>query len=328
MFENKTVLITGGTGSLGRALTKKLLEFPVKAIRIFSRDEWKQYEMKSEFTDKRLRFLIGDIRDKERLSRSLEDVNIVIHAAALKQVPIIEYNPIEAVKTNVYGAQNLIECCLDKNIETVLAVSTDKAVSPLNTYGATKHLMERLFVSANNFKGNKITKFLCVRYGNVLGSRGSILPVILDQINQKKKITITNPKMTRFNITMDEALELIFRALKSGSGGEIFVPKLKSYQVDILKNTILELLNKKIDTKIIGIRPGEKFHETLINEDEIRNSYETKNDYVIFDQITTLPKKSSSKLKKSQLIDKYSSDKVDLLTSVELKQILKSNNLI
>ena len=215
MFDGKVVLITGGTGSLGTALTKKILETNVTTIRIFSRDEWKQVQMESKFNDERLRFFIGDVRDKERLSRALENVDIVIHAAALKQMPVAEYNPFEAVKTNIIGTENLIESCLDNNVETVLAIGTDKAVAPLNTYGATKLLMERLFVSANFYKGEHKTKFLCVRYGNVMGSRGSIIPVFVNQIKDKKKITITDPNMTRFNILMSEALNLIFRALKN-----------------------------------------------------------------------------------------------------------------
>ena len=221
MFDGKKVLITGGTGSLGKALTKKLLKTNVNTIRIFSRDEWKQEQMQSEIKDERLRYFIGDVRDKERLSRALEDVDIVVHAAALKVMPVAEYNPFEAVKTNVIGSENLIEACLDNNVELVLAIGTDKAVSPVNTYGATKLLMERLFVSANFYKGNHNIKFLCVRYGNVLGSRGSIVPIFANQIKTGKKITITDPNMTRFNITMDNALELIFRALKNGNGGEI-----------------------------------------------------------------------------------------------------------
>jgi UDP-N-acetylglucosamine 4,6-dehydratase/5-epimerase len=328
MFEDKTILITGGTGSLGRALTKKLLEFPVKSIRIFSRDEWKQHEMKSTFMNKKLRFLIGDIRDKERLSRSLEDVDIVIHAAALKQVPIIEYNPMEAVKTNVNGAQNLIECCLDQNVKIVLAVGTDKAVSPLNTYGATKLLMERLFVSANNFKGSHDTKFLCVRYGNVMGSRGSIIPILINQINTGKKFTITDPTMTRFNITMDAALELIFRALKNGIGGDVYVPKLKSYLVDDLTNAVSELTNLKNEIEIIGIRPGEKLHEILISEDEIRNTFETKDDYVIFDQTNLNTPNLHSTFSKSKMTCKYSSDNVELLSIEQLKNIIKSQKLL
>ena len=235
MFDGKKVLISGGTGSLGRALTKKLLDTNVEAIRILSREEWKQIQMQSEFSDKRLRFLVGDVRDKDRLLHALEDIDIVFHTAALKHVPIAEYNPFEAVKTNIYGSQNIIEACLDKNVSIALAVGTDKAVSPLNTYGATKLLMERLFISANNYKGKHKINFLCVRYGNVLGSRGSLVPKMVQQILSGKKVTITDPQMTRFNITMDHSLELIFRALKNGVGGEVFVPKLKAYSVGDVK---------------------------------------------------------------------------------------------
>jgi len=329
LFTGKKILITGGTGSLGRALTKRLLETDVDMIRIFSREEFKQIEMQSAFNDKRLRFLIGDIRDKERLSRALEDVNIVIHAAALKQVPVAEYNPFEAVKTNVYGSQNLIEACLDKNVEMVLAVGTDKAVSPFNTYGATKFLMERLFVSANFYKGNHNIKFLCVRYGNVLGSRGSVAPKFINQITRGEKITITDPTMTRFNITMNQALELILRVIKSGEGGEIFVPKLKSYQLGDLKDALLELLNAKNESEIIGVRPGEKFHESLISKDEIRNTFEMEKDYIILDEnIENTSAISKIKLKKPSFNHEYSSDKVEKLTKMELKEILQNEKII
>ena len=323
MFEGKKILITGGTGSLGTALTKRLLETNVDTIRIFSRDEWKQVKMESEITDKRLRFFIGDIRDKDRLSRALKDVNIVIHAAALKQMPVAEYNPFEAVKTNVLGTENLIESCLDNNVELVLGIGTDKAVSPVNTYGATKFLMERLFVSANFFKGKQKIKFLCVRYGNVLGSRGSIVPVFVNQIKSGKKITITDPLMTRFNIAMDEALNLIFRALQNGKGGEIFVPKLKAYKVGDMKDAIVEGLNSNIESEIISIRPGEKIHEFLINYDELRNTFENDNDYVIVDkQLQDSEFNKNNNLVPTTLNQPYSSDKVQLLTKDELKEIL------
>ena len=219
MLDGKKVLITGGTGSLGTALTRRLLTTNVDTIRIFSRDELKQVEMSSKFNEKRLRFLIGDVRDKERLMHALEDIDIVIHAAALKHVPVIEYNPFEAVKTNVNGSQNLIEACLKNNVEKVIAIGTDKAVAPLNTYGTTKLLMERLFVSANYYKGNHKTSFTCVRYGNVLGSRGSIVPLFVKQIKNNQNVTVTDPTMTRFNITMDKALDLILRAIENGKGG-------------------------------------------------------------------------------------------------------------
>jgi len=329
VFDGKKVLITGGTGSLGSALTKKILESNVDTIRIFSRDEWKQTQMESDFTDDRLRFLIGDVRDHDRLSRALEDIDIVIHTAALKQVPVAEYNPFEAVKTNVNGSQNLIDACLENDVQVALAVGTDKAVSPLNTYGATKLLMERLFVSANYYKGFHKTKFLCVRYGNVLGSRGSLVPKLTQQIKNGKKITITNPNMTRFNITMVQALQLIIHALENGSGGEIFVPKLKAYKVGDMKNAILELMNSSAETEEISMRPGEKVHESLINSDEIRKTFETNDNYIILekeDKIFQSSKQNS--YEKTKLQEQYSSDKVSLLTVKEIKEILTHENLI
>ena len=329
MFDGKKVLITGGTGSLGTALTKKLLQTNVDTIRIFSRDEWKQAQMQSEFKDKRLRYLIGDVRDKERLSRALEDIDIVIHAAALKQMPVAEYNPFEAVKTNIIGTQNLIESCLDNGVESVLAVGTDKAVSPVNTYGATKLLMERLFVSANFYKGNHKTKFLCVRYGNVLGSRGSIVPIFINQIKSGKKITITDPLMTRFTITMDQALELIFRALKNGIGGEIFIPKLNAYKVGDIKDAILDLLNGSNETEIISVRVGEKIHESLVSLDELRNTFEINEDYVIIDkQLQDSGYLKDNGLIQTKLCNQYSSDKVDILSVDELKELLVSQKLV
>lgn len=328
MFENKKILITGGTGSLGKALTKKLLETGADVIRIYSRDEWKQTQMQSELNDNRLRFFIGDVRDKERLSRALEDIDIVIHAAALKQVPVAEYNPFEAVKTNVYGAQNVIESCLDSGVKIAIAIGTDKAVSPLNTYGATKLLMERLFVSANFWKGDKDIKFLCVRYGNVLGSRGSVVPIFVEQIKSGRKITVTDPTMTRFNITMDQALNLIFRAIKNGSGGEIFIPKLKAYTVELVKDALLELLNSTNETEEIPIRPGEKIHEALINKFELRNTFETDEDYVIINEHPLGSHPNSHNWKKTQLSKPYTSDSVDLLTKEELKKILISEKIV
>jgi len=329
MFDGKKVLITGGTGSLGTALTTKLLQTNVETIRIFSRDELKQSQMQLEFKDKRLRYLIGDVRDKERLFRALEDIDIVIHAAALKQMPVAEYNPFEAVKTNVIGSQNLIETCLDNDVETVLAVGTDKAVSPVNTYGATKLLMERLFVSANFYKGNHKTKFLCVRYGNVLGSRGSIVPIFVNQIKSGKKITITDPSMTRFTITMEQALELIFRALQNGNGGEIVIPKLNAYRVGDIKDAILDLMKSSIETEIISIRAGEKIHESLVGNDELRNTFERDGDYVVIDkQLYDLEDFNKKDLVQTNLKHQYSSDKVDILSVDKLKALLTNEKLI
>jgi len=329
MFDGKKVLITGGSGSLGKAITKRLLNTNVDTIRIFSREEWKQVEMQSNFQDKRLRFLIGDIRDKERLDRALEDIDIVIHAAALKHVPIAEYNPFEAVKTNVNGTQNLIDGCLEKGVEVAIAIGTDKAVAPLNTYGATKLLMERLFVSGNYHKGYHKTRFLCVRYGNVLGSRGSIVPTFVNKIKEGQKIKITDPNMTRFNITMNEALELIFRGLEYGVGGEIFIPKLKSYRLDDITDAIIELSKLETEKEIIGARAGEKYHESLISKDEIRTTLETDNDYIIFEDPTQAPYANPNlKFTKSKLTEEYSSDKVELLTKNEIINLLSKEKLI
>ncbi len=326
MFDGKKILITGGTGSLGKALTKRLLKTDVETIRIFSRDELKQVQMQSEFDDKRIRFLIGDVRDKERLLRAFEDIDIVVHAAALKHVPVAEYNPFEAVKTNVYGSENVLNACLDKNVELALAIGTDKAVSPFNTYGATKLLMEKLFISGNYYKGKQREnlKFLCVRYGNVLGSRGSIVPTLSKQVLDGKKITITDPNMTRFNITMTQALDLIFRAIKNGDGGQVFIPKLKAYRVEDMKDAIVDLMDAKNDVDVISVRPGEKFHEVLINKDEIRNSLESEMDYIIFDEKMN----NKNSLPFANLIDQYSSDKVELITKNELKDILLAENLL
>jgi len=330
MFENKKILITGGTGSLGTALTAKLLKENVDTIRIFSRDELKQSQMESHFNDERLRFLIGDVRDKERLEKAVEDVNIVIHTAALKQVPVIEYNPFEAIKTNVQGAQNLVEACLNKDVEFALAIGTDKAVSPFNTYGATKLLMERLFVSANYYKGDHKTKFACVRYGNVLGSRGSIIPKFIEQIMSGNKITITDPNMTRFSITMDQALDLIFRVIKNAVGGDVHIPKLDAYRVGDIKDVLLDLMDSKNEEERIPVRIGEKHHEILINTHEIRNTYENQdNDYVIYEnQFAKDQSKNIPNSKKTTLTAEYSSDKVKTISKEELKENLSKQNFI
>ncbi len=327
MFRNKIILITGGTGSLGSTLTKYLLKTDVKTIRIFSRDELKQTDMRSKIMDKRLRFFIGDIRDKERLSRAMEDVDIVFHTAALKQVPVAEYNPFEFVKTNIQGSQNVIDTCLENNIELAVAVGTDKAVSPVNTYGATKLLMEKLFISANYYTGKHKTKFICVRYGNVLGSRGSILPLIIKKIKTKQQIPITDASMTRFNITMKEAIKLILRAVQEGKGGEIFIPKLKAYRVGDLKNAVVQIVDKKSSTKKIPVRPGEKFHESLISKDEMNYVFESKKDYIVYNLVEDIISKKHN-YKKINLKKEYSSDNADLLTVDQIKEIIKKDNLI
>ena len=329
MFKGKKILITGGTGSLGTALTKRLLKENVSVIRIFSRDELKQTQMEDKIQDDRLRFLIGDVRDKDRLSRAMENIDIVFHTAALKHVHVAEYNPIEAIKTNVIGTQNVIQSCLDNNVKMAVAIGTDKAVSPLNTYGATKLLMEKMFTAANFSKGEHKIDFLSVRYGNVLGSRGSVVPKFIEQVQEGEKITITDPKMTRFNITMKQAIDLIFRAVKNGKNGEVFIPKLKAYSVDELKNAIIELIGKKIKVQKIPIRPGEKFHEMLINKDEMTYAFESKEDYIIRSPgVDSSPDVKLQNLKKVKFTESYSSDNVELISKQELKKIILKEKLL
>lgn len=332
MFEGKKVLITGGTGSLGQALTSRLLTLKVDTIRIFSRNESKQIDMESKFQhDDRLRFLIGDIRDLPRLERALEDIDIVFHAAALKHVPVVEYNPFEAVQTNVIGSQNVINACLKENVEIAICVGTDKAVSPLNAYGATKLLMEKLFTTASNYlnKERYKTKFIALRYGNVLGSSGSVVPKFIEQLNKGENLTITDPNMTRFSITMDEALDFIIESTIHGHGSEIFVPKMRSYSVDDLKQALFELVGNGKETKI-PIRPGEKMHETLINEDEMRYAWEFGNKYVIFNPMKSDEeiKRSYKKIEKVNYLKQYSSDEVERIPKDELKKIITKSKLL
>ena len=336
MLNNKTILITGGTGSLGQALTKRLLKLDVKAIRIFSRNESKQVEMEAKFDDKRLRFLVGDIRDKERLLTALEDVDIVFHAAALKHVPKIEYNPFEAIKTNVIGSQNVIDACIKNDVEKAICIGTDKAVSPFNTYGATKLLMEKLFVTAINYTNTQKhkTKFLAVRYGNVLGSSGSVIPKFIEQMKQKKGITITDPKMTRFSITMEEALELIMKAADLGNSSEIFIPKLKSYSINIVKESLIKLLGNT-EEEIIGIRPGEKLHEVLINNEEMRYTWEMDDLYIIFNPLQInekynpdLIQKQYKNIKRVDNMKEYSSENTEKISEDELQQKIQDAGLL
>lgn len=331
MLKNKKVLITGGTGSLGRALTKRLLETEVDAIRIFSRNENKQITMESEFDDERLRFLVGDVRDLPRLQRALEDIDLVFHAAALKHVPVIEYNPFEAIKTNVVGSQNVIDACLHENVEIAVGVGTDKAVSPLNTYGATKLLMEKLFVTANNYLNPERhrTKFIALRYGNVLGSSGSVVPKFIQQIKENKKITLTDLKMTRFSITMNEALDFILDSTFTGNGSEIFIPKLRAYAIEDIKNVLFDLL-KNTGEEFISIREGEKMHETLINFDEMRNTWELNSKYVIMPSSFNDKEieKRYHNIKKIESEKSYSSNLVEKIPVNELKEIIQNAGLI
>jgi UDP-N-acetylglucosamine 4,6-dehydratase/5-epimerase len=331
MFKDKTILITGGTGSLGKALTKKLLQFPVDTIRIFSRNESKQVDMENDLNDKRLRFLIGDIRDKERLETALEDIDIVFHAAALKHVPVIEYNPFEAIKTNVVGSQNVIDAALKQNVERAICIGTDKAVSPLNTYGATKLLMEKLFVSANNFSNPQKhrTVFLAVRYGNVVGSSGSVIPKFIEQSKDGNKITITDPNMTRFSITMEQALDFILECTVNGKASEIYIPKLKSYKIEDVKKAISEMIGDSGE-EIVGIRAGEKLHEVLINKEEMRYSWDIGNKYMISNPLREEKSiiESYQNISKIQNSTEYSSNNADRMTIDEIKETINRSGLL
>ncbi|OUU30609.1 MAG: UDP-N-acetylglucosamine 4,6-dehydratase (inverting) [Candidatus Endolissoclinum sp. TMED37] len=283
MYNNKSILITGGTGSFGKEFVRHILaKYSPKRIIIYSRDEMKQYEMEKIFPDTsitHIRYFIGDVRDYTRLKLAMENVDIVIHAAALKHVDKIEYNPFEAVKTNIIGAQNVIDSCFDCNVKKVIALSTDKAAAPINLYGATKLASDKLFVAANNYKGKKNIKFSVVRYGNVFASRGSVIPFFISQ-KDKGLLPITDKRMTRFNITLKEGVEFVSFCLKNMKGGEIFIPKISSYKlVDLAK-----AISPNIKLKIIGLRPGEKLHEEMITLTDSLNTIEFKKYFIIIPQ--------------------------------------------
>ncbi|MDD4957103.1 MAG: UDP-N-acetylglucosamine 4,6-dehydratase (inverting) [Candidatus Omnitrophica bacterium] len=280
MLNNSTILITGGTGSFGKKFTRMIFsKYHPKKVIIFSRDEFKQYRMGQDFpeTEFPIRFFLGDIRDKSRLYRAFEGVDYVVHAAALKQVPALEYNPTEAVKTNVDGADNIVDAAIDAGVKKVIALSTDKAVNPVNLYGATKLVAEKIFIAANAYAGDRV-KFSVVRYGNVVGSRGSVIPFYLDLSSRGiKEFPVTDERMTRFWITLDQGGDLVFKALKESVGGEVFIPKIPSMKLVDLARAI----EPECRLKHIGIRPGEKIHETLVSQDEARDTRDEGDVYVI-----------------------------------------------
>lgn len=279
MFNDKVVFITGGTGSFGRKYTEVLLkDYTPRKIIIYSRDELKQFEMAQQFNDKSMRYFIGDVRDQERLKIAMQGVDYVIHAAALKQVPAAEYNPTECIKTNIYGAENVIHAALYNNVEKVIALSTDKAANPINLYGATKLASDKLFVAANNFVGSRRTRFSVVRYGNVMGSRGSVIPYFKSLISQKAEyLPITHDKMTRFWITLESGVRFVLKNFERMYGGEIFVPKIPSMKISDLVSAIAP----EYPTRVIGIRPGEKLHEIMCPADDSHLTLEFFDHYVI-----------------------------------------------
>ena len=329
MLDNKTILITGGTGSFGKCFTKyALTHYNPKKIIIYSRDEFKQYLMQNEFKEyeSKMRYFIGDVRDKDRLKRAFEGVDYVIHAAALKQVPACEYNPNEAIKTNINGAQNVIDAALDSNVKKVVALSTDKAVNPVNLYGGTKLVSDKLFVAANAYAGNKDISFSIVRYGNVAGSRGSIIPLFNNIIkNGGTELPITDFRMTRFWISLTEGVELVIKALKEAKGGETFISKIPSFKVTDLAEAMLPGCAKKE----IGIRPGEKLHEIMVTPEDSFNTYEYDKHFIVYPQVVwndrQVPDLSGVKVEEG--FSYSSGNNKEWLTVEDIRELLKNVEL-
>ena len=329
MLNKKTILITGGTGSFGKSFTRYILgnHNPNKII-IYSRDEYKHFVMANEFSEyaNRLRFFIGDVRDKDRLRRAFEGVDYVIHAAALKQVPACEYNPNEAIKTNIHGAQNVIDAALDTEVTKVVALSTDKAVNPVNLYGGTKLVSDKLFIAANAYAGNKNINFSVVRYGNVAGSRGSVIPYFNDLINEgKDELPITDKRMTRFWISLTEGVELVVKALAEATGGETFISKIPSFKVTDLAQAMLP----GCKMPEVGIRPGEKLHEIMITVEDSTTTYEYDNHYIVYPQVIWNEKQKIN-LTGAKVNDgfAYSSDNnTEWLSIGQLREMVKAVDL-
>ena len=308
IFKNKTILVTGGTGSFGQKFIEQILKkYPPKKIIIYSRDEHKQFSMEKKYAgNDKMRFFIGDVRDLPRLKKAMENVDFVVHSAALKHVPTIEYNPFEAVKTNIMGAQNVIDAAISAKVKKVIALSTDKAAAPINLYGATKLASDKLFISANNLVGKKDIKFSVVRYGNVMGSRGSVIPYFLE-CRKTGSIPITDKKMTRFNITLDEGVHFVINCFSMMLGGELFVPKIPSFRIMDLAKAVAP----GIKTKVVGIRPGEKIHEEMITNSDSLHTLEFKKHFTIVpntkftslrkDQLMKILKSKGGKLRKKEL---------------------------
>lgn len=327
LLDNKTILITGGTGSFGKCFTKYVLEhYNPKKVIIYSRDEFKQSVMQGQFSEyaDKLRFFIGDVRDKERLYRAFEGVDYVIHAAALKQVPACEYNPNEAIKTNIHGAQNVIDAALDSNVKKVVALSTDKAVNPVNLYGGTKLVSDKLFIAANAYAGNKDINFSIVRYGNVAGSRGSIIPVFHNIIkNGGKELPITDYRMTRFWISLTQGVELVVKALEEAKGGETFISRIPSFKI----TDLAEAMAPGMRTVEVGIRPGEKLHEVMITAEDSATTYEYEKNFIIYPQMfwqeSKRPNPSGRKVEDGFY---YSSgNNTEWLTVEQIKELLKTD---
>ncbi|MCR5720226.1 MAG: UDP-N-acetylglucosamine 4,6-dehydratase (inverting) [Lachnospiraceae bacterium] len=329
MLNNKSILVTGGTGSFGKAFTRYVLNnYNPKKIIIYSRDEFKQFNMQNEFKEHadKLRFFIGDVRDKERLLRAFEGVDYVIHAAAMKQVPACEYNPAEAIKTNINGAQNIIDAALDRNVKKVVALSTDKAVNPVNLYGGTKLVSDKLFIAANAYAGSKDISFSLVRYGNVAGSRGSVIPFFKDLLDKgEKTLPITDYRMTRFWISLEQGVKLVIKALEEAKGGETFISKIPSFKI----TDLAKAMSPDCETKEVGIREGEKLHEIMITPEDSMTTYEYEDHYIVYPQMVwSDSKKTVPTGKKVESGFSYSSDNNNWWLSVdEIKELLKNTGL-
>ena len=328
MFQNKSILVTGGTGSIGNEIVRRVLQYEPRVVRVFSTDENALFNMEQELqSHPRVRFLVGDVRDVERVRRAVEGIDFVFHAAALKHVPLCEYNPFEAVKTNVLGTQNLIEAVMgNENIEKLITISTDKAINPVNVMGATKLLAERLTISANYYKGARKTVFSCIRFGNVLNSRGSVVPLFREQIKKGGPVTITDPNMTRFVMSIPEAINLVFKAAEIARGGEIFILKMPALCINDLAEVMIEELapqyghdSKSIMVEISGKRPGEKIYEELLTRDEALNASET-------DDLFIITQGAGNQQREKISIEEYRSDKdAVLLTKKEIKEMLRDD---
>lgn len=331
MLNNKTILITGGTGSFGKVFTKTVLQkYKPKKIIIYSRDEYKQFVMRQMFKeyDDVIRYFIGDIRDKERLYRALDGVDYIVHAAALKQVPACEYNPFEAIKTNIHGAQNIVDAAIDKKVTKVVALSTDKAVNPINLYGATKLASDKLFIAANAYVGAKNTVFSVVRYGNVAGSRGSVIPFFKMLLDKKEKfLPITDMRMTRFWITLDEAVDLVFKALEESKGGETYISKIPSFKI----SDLAKAMGPDCELKEVGIREGEKLHEVMVTQYDSFYTYEYNKHYIIYPNFEwwNFDRHFTAGGNKTKEFFEYSSDKNEEWLSVEdMKKRLSDINIV
>ncbi len=331
LFKEKTILITGGTGFLGRALVSRLLKLEPKAIRVFSNSEVEYYQAQELLQNNRIRHLFGDVRDLDRLKTACEGVDIVIHAAALKRIDLIEYNVMDAIKTNVDGTMNVVKACLAKNVPKAVFISTDKACNPINSYGATKMLGEKIFIESNFSRGLKETAFTVVRYGNVLDSTGSVIPFFLKRLNEGKDLPITDKAMTRFIITADLAIKMIFEALEYGEGGELFVPNLDSVKVTDLAEVLSEEIKPGTKTRNVGIRPGEKIHEELLNQEECRRAYYLNDCIVVLSEINYPIEEEDPpkylKGKKPFEKDSYSS-KDYLIGKDKIKAVLKEEKIL